>query len=666
MINPKQLYRLAILFTLLANPFHQAFAQFNQVPDSLEYQALVDLYNSTNGENWDNNSNWLSGGTINDMASWYGVTVQNGDVRKISLAVNNLTGELPTSIENLKLLDWLHLGANGIEGSIPSQIGNLNALTRLYLNNNNFSGTIPKSIKDLNKLTHLYLQFNNLTGSIPSDIGNLNRLQNLYLFDNALSGSIPTSFEELRELRMLNLENNDLTGEIPENIGNLIQLTNLALRNNALTGSIPASITKCVNLKFLYLNHNSLAGSIPSDIDKLSQLEVLCLERNLLTGIIPESIGSLPNLRNFMLDGNKLTGSIPESIGNCVNLVHLYLQFNNLTGNLPSSLGNLKKVSNFFASSNQLNGPIPDSLGQMINLIGLRLNDNNLSGPLPPSITNLKKLQRLRVHNNQFEGPIPEGLNKFENLNDLMLYENKFTTFPDFSAHPKSHLINARFPRNQIKFQDIERNFTGPGSHIFSSISYHTQTSQPADTLGFTLEQSVILEAEDHAPHNKFQWQKLLDGRWTDIAGATSGIYNSSSISLSDATSYRCRITNDWVTGLTIYSRIFVLQTTSEFWSVADGNWTTDRIWSTTKGGVAITGYPQSGSKVYIVGNNITLNTNLSCGPLEVIVENSAASLTIDGAEMTVQGEVKLTKTTEGYPGSIKVVNGGRVRPVEE
>ena len=46
---------------------------------SLEFDALalVSFYNSTNGDGWSNNDNWLSASPID---SWHGVTIDNNRV----------------------------------------------------------------------------------------------------------------------------------------------------------------------------------------------------------------------------------------------------------------------------------------------------------------------------------------------------------------------------------------------------------------------------------------------------------------------------------------------------------------------------------------------------------------------------------------------------------
>lgn len=61
------------------------------VPKS-EHDALVALYNATNGANWWQNSNW---NTEQNVANWHGVTVQNGFVTALILPLNNLSGTIP-------------------------------------------------------------------------------------------------------------------------------------------------------------------------------------------------------------------------------------------------------------------------------------------------------------------------------------------------------------------------------------------------------------------------------------------------------------------------------------------------------------------------------------------------------------------------------------------
>ena len=80
---------------------------------------------------------------------------------------------------------------NDLSGQIPAEIGNLKNLTYLFLSDNDLSGRIPAEFGNLPKLWNLSLAENNLSGQIPAEIGNLTNLQGLYLLSNNLSGMIP-------------------------------------------------------------------------------------------------------------------------------------------------------------------------------------------------------------------------------------------------------------------------------------------------------------------------------------------------------------------------------------------------------------------------------------------------------------------------------------------
>ncbi|MCK4981114.1 MAG: DUF1565 domain-containing protein, partial [Candidatus Delongbacteria bacterium] len=200
---------------------------FDLYTDSL---ALVALYDSTDGANWTDNTNWLTG----PVSTWYGITVSGDRVTEIDLNFNNLAGTIPTEIGNLTNLTSLSLHNNQLTGSIPPEIGNLTNLTGLWLYSNQLSGSIPIEIGNLINLTNLQLFINQLTGSIPAEIGNLTNLQNLNFEDNQLSGSIPTQIGNLLNLHVLVLYSNQLTGSIPIEIENLTNLTYLNLASNQL------------------------------------------------------------------------------------------------------------------------------------------------------------------------------------------------------------------------------------------------------------------------------------------------------------------------------------------------------------------------------------------------------------------------------------------------
>ena len=109
-------------------------------------EALVALYNSTNGENWEGTGNWLSDARLDE---WSGVTTDDdGRVLQLRLSSNNLSGEIPAELGSLSNLRVLTLGLNELSGEIPTELGNLSNLTYLHLNDNELSGCVPSSLED--------------------------------------------------------------------------------------------------------------------------------------------------------------------------------------------------------------------------------------------------------------------------------------------------------------------------------------------------------------------------------------------------------------------------------------------------------------------------------------------------------------------------------------
>ena len=84
---------------------------------AVERDALVALYESTGGDDWDINRGWLSGGPL---STWHGVeTNSDGQVVELYLFDNSLSGSLPPEIGNLTELRTLTLLLNDLSGSLP-------------------------------------------------------------------------------------------------------------------------------------------------------------------------------------------------------------------------------------------------------------------------------------------------------------------------------------------------------------------------------------------------------------------------------------------------------------------------------------------------------------------------------------------------------------------
>jgi Leucine-rich repeat (LRR) protein len=251
------------------------------VPHS-EWQALVALFNSTNGENWTDNSGWNTTENTLGVEDWFGITIENGHVTEIFLKNNKL---------------------NGI---IPYQIGDLPFLTTLNLAKNDISGIIPPEISSLQDLLELQLYSNEMTGEIPGELINIPGLRIIRLFDNQLTGEIPAELGNLSSLVVLELTRNQLTGTIPEQIGNLSDLYAFTVDENQLTGDVPESLSNLTNLGFLYLNDNRFTSIpdfsaipfpfTPSAFDGIDYYQTLDVSNNQLTfGDLETNISVLPH-----------------------------------------------------------------------------------------------------------------------------------------------------------------------------------------------------------------------------------------------------------------------------------------------------------------------------------------------------------------------------------
>ena len=463
-----------VFFVLAGNAHAQQTATCPHTPSDppTDKDALIALYCATDGDNWSDNSGWLSN---QSLGNWHGVAVDtNGRVssltlnsnglsgsipaelgnlsnlQRLSLSQNQLTGTIPTELGNLSSLQQLVLWNNNLSGEIPTELGNLTSLQQLVLWNNNLSGEIPTELGNLSNLEELALWGNRLTGEIPTELGNLSNLEELVLWGNRLTGEIPTELGNLTSLERLNLNDNMLSGEIPTELGNLSNLEELVLYNNQLSGEIPSSLGSLTSLERLYLNDNMLSGEIPTELGNLSNLEGLLLHNNQLSGEIPSSLGSLTSLQSLYLWNNNLSGEIPSSLGNLTSLEQLYLNENMLSGEIPSSLGNLSNLRQLSLSRNMLSGEIPSSLGTLSNLQQLSLSRNMLSGEIPSSLGNLSNLQQLSLSRNMLSGTIPTELGNLSSLQLLYLWGNRLTGEIPSSLGNLSNLQQLSLSQNQL------------------------------------------------------------------------------------------------------------------------------------------------------------------------------------------------------------------------
>ncbi|OVA02667.1 Protein kinase domain [Macleaya cordata] len=92
---------------------------------------------------------------------------------------NKLTGQIPSSIGNLSLLNRLYLGGNDLSGTVPYSLGaaitatfkkqSSRGIQEIDLSSNNLSGQIPRYLETVPFLEKLNLSFNNLEDEVPEE-----------------------------------------------------------------------------------------------------------------------------------------------------------------------------------------------------------------------------------------------------------------------------------------------------------------------------------------------------------------------------------------------------------------------------------------------------------------------------------------------------------------
>ena len=397
-----------------------------QTSAETDRDALLAIFNATDGDSWDGSSTWAGRAPIGE---WAGVTTDE-DGRVVELNVGLGGAEIPPEVGHLTGLTTLWL--SGVSGSLPPELGYLVNLTRLRLGEEGLSGEIPPELGNLVNLAELGLFNNRLCGKMPPELGGLASLTGLYLSGNQLSGWIPPELGSLD--RQLDLAGNQLTGEIPPELGSLESLQSLDLAGNQLTGEIPPELDSLyATLREIRLDGNQLecisgflrdyvsvsAGAIPVcaledhpgdtdalialynalgqpdhldnwltrepigewegvSVDATGRVAALSLANGGLTGELPAELGSLASLRYLNLADNQLTGELPPELGNLASLRYLNLADNQLTGELPPDLGNLASLEQLYLNNTGLTGEIPFELGDVLTSLRARIGRTNI------------------------------------------------------------------------------------------------------------------------------------------------------------------------------------------------------------------------------------------------------------------------------------------------
>ena len=443
-----------------------------------DYDALETLYTNTDGDNWTDNTGWL---TDCDPCQWFGITCVNGRVTELNLPNNQLDGPLVPELSSLTKLERLHLPDNALTGNFSRLIWGL-PLRHVNLSNNQLNTTDDAG--DMPLLEFVNLGDNNF---VTADLPIITGAPNLRIFNASNAGfldQVPDTYNptEMPALQRLDLSGNALFDELPPEFGEFPALISLNLRGNNFVGCYPSGYASlCAggvtaifqnnpglpdggSLDFFENNFcNNGLGCEPdchpdyealaefynatdgdnwttntgwlTDCEPCNWFGIVCdfsgrvvtisLINNNLSGELPNLFDGLPVLNRLDLPQNNLTGSIPGSLVDLTDLEFLNLQENQLQGG-AGGLVQATQLRELNLIGNQFAGAVTSWLPSLINLERVSLNDNQFTGPLP-ELNNLQSLQLLAVSNNTFRGSLPASLGNLPLLTGLRLENNDFS-----------------------------------------------------------------------------------------------------------------------------------------------------------------------------------------------------------------------------------------------
>ncbi len=427
--------------------------------------ALVAYYESTNGDQWVDNSGWL---TDNPVGSWVGIEEvanvagegepEDWRVIVIDMPRNNMTvpGPLPAQLADLEFLEDFKADVNLHIGSLPVELANLERLQFLLVRTNLFTGEVDwDSFGQMPVMEQFRIRQNYFSGPLPQVLGENGEwpaLQRFYVDDNRFSGSIPEVDPALNTLVRVYFHNNQLTGPIPD-WSDLEGMEYYRIANNDLeAGPIPSWIYSAWGetlIRFQIQNTNR-TGSIAPEFTNMTALEQFVIggpgdtigEGETMADI--PDMSTMPSLTEINITGGGWTGELPDWVANVPNITDVHFQRLNVTGTIPAawanadlnsihleSLGIEGGIPDAFQSTNSLEeitlinnenmqvGEIPDWIGGVIaNVVTLQLENVGVTGEITQNLVNLP-LETLNLSDNpDLTGSLP---NWFSTKNWSML-----------------------------------------------------------------------------------------------------------------------------------------------------------------------------------------------------------------------------------------------------
>ncbi|MDO5614999.1 MAG: T9SS type A sorting domain-containing protein [Cruoricaptor ignavus] len=412
-----------------SNIYFDSVTLGSPIPES-EYQALVKLFDSTNGENWVNK--WNTTENNLHLTSWFGVGIKGGHVVSINLPNNNLTKSLPEEIADFPNLKILNLQNNHLTGNLPNNIGNLSLLEVLDVNTNQLSGELPLGIASLQKLVKFSIANNKFQGEIPTFLSDFAVIQHLDISSNKFNNIVKKLYydfsktyidlrnQRIDDDRVLNLDGTKITVKLGDISRYSLEDNNYdALNTFVLLVDNIAHSQATTNAAHELMFENIKISEIPTS----AQISI-----RQLTGSFKDT--------EFFFIGLKDGSSVPVLEEEYQAIISFYnsLEGENWTNKWSVESNNIHTERWYGISINE---------GHIISIV---LPYNNLKGTLPNIWAKLPYLEKLDVSGNSItdmEAKLPQNIEfisdrQTTDLGAIELDVDAVITIPTFNRYEHS------------------------------------------------------------------------------------------------------------------------------------------------------------------------------------------------------------------------------------
>lgn len=261
-------------------------------------------------------------------------------------------------------------------------------------------------------------------------------------------------------------------------------------------------------------------------------------------------IQNWPPISSWPIDQSNIEGHTPDSDDGRV----YYVSFihSNLKGILPRTFWNFKdlRLTNIVGNHIKSFENFDNSIAASNSAYDMNWSSNEIES-LPDAFGHFPALSNLRLNHNKLKA-LPEfvAANGYYPFLELEVYDNELTSLPETVM--ADEYIMVRVDSNYLDFYTLERIY----DHAIGSLTQ----KKIRDVLEVVAVegQPLVIPSRPPGGHSTIYWEKLIGSTWTDVLSlnddSSDETFTRNSPSPSDAGTYRWKMTNSVVTGVTIES----------------------------------------------------------------------------------------------------------------